>query len=636
MQSNQMSYLLLIAVIVVMAGVFLLKGPKPEVSQTQLTQAEIVKNWAEALGGIDQLRTIENSYTKVELKAAGLTGIAEDWQTLTGQHRQSVDLANGIYTSLNIYDGQIGWRVDRTKQIQEISGPELKEEITAAYLSSYSHLIPNRMAGEVEFIGEDASKKYYVLKVQPRGGTPVTYYLDKKTFLPAKSERPNAERLRTTYYSDWRDVSGIKVAFQTRQSSGDPHSEALVTVKEIHFNTTMASTLFTKPEVVTNEINQPLAEGAKSASLVFEINNNHIYLPGQLNGKPIWFVLDSGAASTVISLEKAKELGLKLEGKVEARGAGSGSANASFVRGFSYEVAGIELQDQSAVAIPLEMLKPYEGRAMEAILGYDFISRFVVEIDYANRKLYLHDPKTYRYEGNGEVLPISFDHGLPYVVGRLTLTHNEIREGTFLVDTGASSSIGFNTPFVNANRLLGRLDKTIESLYAGGVGGESKRLLGRWPSLELGKFKIENTVAAFSQDTGGAFANPNHAGLIGGELLQRFKVIFDYSRQQMILESNRAFANPYNYDRSGVYIIAKGDDMKSFTVFRIAENSPASEAGFQQNDLILAIDGRASSEFTLDEIRQLFRDQSENKKILVRVQRGQQTLELTLILRKLI
>lgn len=516
-----------------------------------------------------------------------------------------------------------------------MAGSELQEEVTEAYLGSYSYLIPNRMTGRVEFIGEDPSKKFYVLKLQPQGGSAITYYLDKQTFLPAKTERADAERTRITFYSDWREIDGTKMAFQTKQTSGDPRSEASVTVQEVRFNTEIAHNLFAKPEEVTSDAN--FASGQSARDIPFEINGNHIYLQGQINSKPIWFVLDTGAGSSVISLEKAKALGLKLEGNFEARGAGGGSASASFVKGISYGVAGMELTNQFLVAIPIDMLKPFEGRAMEGILGYDFINRFVIEIDYVKKVIHLYDPKTYHYEGSGEILHITFDHNLPYVKGSVAAPGLESIESTFLIDTGASASLSLNKPFVDSHKLLERVAKTVQAAYAGGVGGESKRLLGRWPNLKLGNVKIENVVAAFTQDTGGAHADPNHAGLIGGEILQRFKVIFDYSHQQMILEPNENFAKSYDAELSGLYLIAKGEDLKIFTVFRIMENSPAGEAGLKEEDVIMAIDGKSANEFTLEMIRQLFRT-GDGKEYQLSIKRGNShdLLQIRIKLRKLI
>ena len=61
-------------------------------------------------------------------------------------------------------------------------------------------------------------------------------------------------------------------------------------------------------------------------------------------------------------------------------------------------------------------------------------------------------------------------------------------------------------------------------------------LVGRLPNLQLGHFTLTDPVVHFAQDQKGAFASSDFSGVIGGELLRRFKVIFDYAHKQMILE----------------------------------------------------------------------------------------------------
>jgi hypothetical protein len=70
-------------------------------------------------------------------------------------------------------------------------------------------------------------------------------------------------------------------------------------------------------------------------------------------------------------------------------------------------------------------------------------------------------------------------------------------------------------------------------------------------SLEIDGVTILNPVADFSTDTKGVTATTNYDGTIGGDILRRFTVILDYSRQQMILQPNSTFGDPFAFDLSG-------------------------------------------------------------------------------------
>jgi len=56
--------------------------------------------------------------------------------------------------------------------------------------------------------------------------------------------------------------------------------------------------------------------------------------------------------------------------------------------------------------------------------------------------------------------------------------------------------------------------------------------------LQVGRNQIENVSTLFSLATDGMLANEEFDGNIGNDFLRRFKVVFDYSRRSMILESD--------------------------------------------------------------------------------------------------
>ena len=112
------------------------------------------------------------------------------------------------------------------------------------------------------------------------------------------------------------------------------------------------------------------------------------------------------------------------------------------------------------------------------------------------------------------------------------------------------------------------------------------------------------------------------AGIIGGEVLRRFTVVFDYSRNQMILEPNVHFAEPYEFDLAGLMPVAEGANLDVFRVYHVIDGSPAQEAGVRTGDVISAIDGRTSADLSLEQVRRLFK-QGEGKEYRVSLLRGE-------------
>jgi C-terminal processing protease CtpA/Prc len=163
---------------------------------------------------------------------------------------------------------------------------------------------------------------------------------------------------------------------------------------------------------------------------------------------------------------------------------------------------------------------------------------------------------------------------------------------------------------------------------------ESKQPVGRVPNVQLGRFTFKNPIAIFFQDKKGVIASPEFDGVIGGEILRRFKVIYDYSRQQMILESNRYISEPEEYDMSGMLLIVEAGDFKTFKVKQIIEGSAATMAGLREGDIISAVDGKSASNLTLEQVRQMFKQKGRSYRLTV--ERGEQNIQTKIKLKRLI
>jgi len=153
----------------------------------------------------------------------------------------------------------------------------------------------------------------------------------------------------------------------------------------------------------------------------------------------------------------------------------------------------------------------------------------------------------------------------------------------------------------------------------------------------MGSFLMKKPVADFSQDTEGTEGNEagtEYGGLIGAEILRRFKIIIDYSRKRIILEPNRSLSERYEFDMSGISLAAGGKDFKTFKVRALVENSPATGAGLQVGDIITAIGGKSASNVTLEQIRRMFRQ--EGRSYSLSVERNESLLTIKIKTRRLI
>ena len=346
--------------------------------------------------------------------------------------------------------------------------------------------------------------------------------------------------------------------------------------------------------------------GNSALEIPFELASNLVLLQAKVNDSaPVWFIFDTGAESTVIDAGLAKTLRLKPAGKIVGTG-GAGTAEAVKFKAASMQLPNIEISNVTVYGLPIDSFSTPLGKRIGGVVGYDIIKEFVVEIDYAAQKINLYKPASYQYSGAGEIFPLTFEENMPFVQASIAFEGRMPVSGKFEIDSGSTGTILFNTPFVKKHQLLKSIAQTSETRI-GGVGGTAQAYLGRVKSLALGRFALENPVARFSQSTRGDYASAKYDGLIGGEILRRFKTIFDYSRKRMILEPNAQFSEPYEIDMSGMELVADGDDLSTVLVDDVKPRSPAAEAGVRGGDIITAIDNHSVKEFTLEQIRQMFK-----------------------------
>lgn len=182
-----------------------------------------------------------------------------------------------------------------------------------------------------------------------------------------------------------------------------------------------------------------------------------------------------------------------------------------------------------------------------------------------------------------------------------------------LVDSGSSDAI-------NDELVAQSSSSKVEVVGGVGLGQEFKIILSRIERFQLGSYVFENTNGA----SGGQ--------KIGGELLHRFTVIFDYSRGQMILEPNRHFRDGFIFDTLGAELRLE-QESKGFRVSAVYKGSAASEAGLKEGDLIMTIDGQPALSFSLEQARRMF---AQEKDYGFGIKRGSETLQVKIKLRKLL
>jgi C-terminal processing protease CtpA/Prc len=158
--------------------------------------------------------------------------------------------------------------------------------------------------------------------------------------------------------------------------------------------------------------------------------------------------------------------------------------------------------------------------------------------------------------------------------------------------------------------------------------------IGRVAALKLGALEIARPVTALHGDSAGVFSgNSEGVGNIGGDVLRRFTVYFDYANKRMILEPHAGTSEPFEADMSGMMLLMN-DSLTAAAVDYVVPGSAATDAGLAVGDTLVSIDGQPANGAAIRELRKRFRRDGE--RIVLTVRRGGETKTVTLVLRRLV
>lgn len=297
------------------------------------------------------------------------------------------------------------------------------------------------------------------------------------------------------------------------------------------------------------------ASGKSALRIPFKLHNNLIYLQVRVNNRPMNFILDTGAPH-IINTRQAQVMGLQLKPAGRGTGAGESEVDVSTADNVTFGLPGVTLSGQSIGVVSLENVeectnrltaypdgriveKPQAGverQVVDGVLGHQFLTHFVVEIDYARQQINVYERASYKYSGAGEIIPLEIADNHIFVRAQINPPGRASLDERFMIDTGAATALILTSPFIKTNNLIPQTQPALP-LTGCGIGGDAKVLMSTIGDLHLGKLKITTPVTMFSQAKSGSLASSDYAGLIGNALLRHYKVIFDYPRHRMILET---------------------------------------------------------------------------------------------------
>lgn len=415
----------------------------------------------------------------------------------------------------------------------------------------------------------------------------------------------------------------------------------------------------------------------KKISIPFKFINNLIFIPIVVNGETLTFLLDTGVEQTILfSLDDKEKVSLFHMEKINISGLGSSKAVEAYKSSenkmeikeyvdFSHEIYLVLDQDfnfSSQVGIPVN-----------GIIGYHFFKDYPIEIDYKNKKIIIYNTSnkklSQKLNRNYKSDSLSIENKKPYYVSNVVTAYKNI-PSKMLLDTGNSDAIWI---FLNNSNQFQLPQKTIQDFLGRGFSGNVYGKRARISSFSFGSKSFENAIGTFPDSTSIKSISfvKNRTGSIGGEILSRFSIVFDYPNGKLYSKTNSKINDPFNFNMSGIEVQHDGlewvgqtfednqskgstvykdyvsdsrfqDNLKIkfllkpiFKIYNIRIGSAAAESGLKANDKIIAINGQKSYFLTIEKINELLKSE-EGKTIEMEIERNSKKYKFKFQLKKII
>jgi predicted aspartyl protease/tetratricopeptide (TPR) repeat protein len=280
------------------------------------------------------------------------------------------------------------------------------------------------------------------------------------------------------------------------------------------------------------------------AVVPFEAFDNRPILKIRVNGSktPLRFVLDTGSGMSVLSEETARKLGIKSVARGGMARAVGGGGRFEIVYGF---INSMDIGDVRVENIPVYIRQFYGMQTpVDGYLGIAALGRLVTVVDYGSRKMTLVKPRnalhldaavggpSWRDVTSGVTRP-GIDVAVRttasgFLSGEVTIEGIK-RPLNFIIDTGATVSVLSEraaelddaTTFIQEDRMR---------VY-GAAGVTENVKVALLPKVVVGSYSREKISAAvLDLDPINETAGFQQSGILGGNFLRHFRVIFDFRR----------------------------------------------------------------------------------------------------------
>jgi len=405
----------------------------------------------------------------------------------------------------------------------------------------------------------------------------------------------------------------------------------------------------------------------KKAVIPFKLINNLIFIPINVNGAELTFMLDTGIAETILFSLDNKEVKLENIEKVKFSGLGGNLSIDGLKSDRNIAKIGDHIINSSMllyIIIDEEFnISSHIGIPVNGVIGYHFFKNHPISIDYTSKKITVYEDASAvkKKVRKFDEFSISVEKDKPYINADVEMTR-EKKSSKLLIDLGNSDAIWL-FPTLIKDFVYNR--PNIDDYLGRGFNGDIYGKRSRIHNFYLGDFKFEKPHTAMPDEYSIQHVNlvKDRKGSVGSEIMRRFSVVFDYKSEKLYLKKNRNFDDPFHFNMSGLDFKQDGLEWREdrvkiepkklsevnsevsvvnnfqykftlkpiFSVAGVRKDSPAFIAGLKKDDRIISINGSRTSDMTMEKIMELMKS-DEGRNITLVIQRKNKEMTFNFVL----
>lgn len=331
------------------------------------------------------------------------------------------------------------------------------------------------------------------------------------------------------------------------------------------------------------------------------------------------FVFDTGSGGISLDSITANYLNLKFTKSDKTIRGIAGIKTVEFTNDHTLKFVGLQVAHLDFHINDYELLTSVYGIRIDGIIGYSFLRRYIVRMDYDNLVVEVFSPGTYKYPRGGYLLKPNFST-LPLQTA--SINDDRLITSRFIFDTGAGLSFLLSKDFVEDSTVF-KKGRKFYPTQAEGLGGKRQMSLAVGKEVKIGPYKFKKVPIHIFEDDYNVTSYPLLGGLIGNDILRRFNVVINYPEQSIHIKPNSHYNESFDYSYTGLGIYLLDGEIR---VIDIMPNSPGDKAGFLPGDIIFSVESNATKNIQV--YKNLF--QNSIGKVKVVIFRDQKPLILTI------